>query len=186
MINMTNTVITKEKKDKKSNKMREIIVDKVILHICAGEFGPKLDNAKKILGLLTNGRKPADAKAKIKMPKWGLRPGLIIGSKVTLRGKDAETLLQKALKAKEYKLKKRSFDTSGNFAFGIKEYIDIEGMKYDPHIGVFGFDVMVNLRRKGYSVKNRRLKPTSIGKNCKISKEDAQEFVVKKYNVALE
>jgi len=178
--------MAKDLASKKENKMREIKVDKVVLHICAGEFGPKLDNAKKILGLLTNGRKPADAKAKVKLPKWGLRPGLIIGSKVTLRGKDAEELLKKSLKAKGYKMSKRSFDDSGNFAFGIKEYIDIEGMKYDPQTGVFGFDVMVNLKRRGYSVKHRRLKPTTIGRLAKIKKEDAQEFVVKKYNVTLE
>jgi large subunit ribosomal protein L5 len=142
---------------KKENKMRNVEVEKIVLHICAGEYGPKLENAKKILGLLTNNRKVSETKAKVKLPKWGLRPGLVIGAKVTLRGKPAEEILEKALKAKSYKLSKRCFDNAGNFAFGIKEYIDIEGMKYDPQTGVFGFDVMVNLRRKGSRVKKQKI-----------------------------
>ena len=35
----------------------------------------------------------------------------------------------------------RSFQDNGNFSFGIKSYIDIPGEKYDPEIGLMGFDV---------------------------------------------
>jgi len=186
---MTTDVKIKEskKKDKStgSNAMRDIIVDKVVLHICAGEFGPKLEKSKKLLGLLTNGRKPADTKAKVKLPKWGLRPGLVIGSKVTLRGTDADVLLKRTLKAKALKLNAKSFDNEGTFAFGIKEYIDVEGMKYDPQLGIFGFDVIVNLRRKGFRVKHRKLQPAIVGKNARITKKEAQDFIAKKYNVVV-
>ena len=167
------------------NKMRSIEIDKVVLHICAGETGAKLENAKKVLKLLTN-KKPTDTTAKVKLPKWGLRPGIKIGTKVTLRGKDAEDFLKKALKAKGNEIGKKSFDKNGNFAFGIKEYIDIEGMKYDPTIGIFGFDVIVNLKRKGYRVKNRQIKTTKIGKEHKITSEDAKNYLKSKYNVNIE
>ena len=166
--------------------MRNIELDKIVVHICAGEFGNKLNNAKKILGLLTNGRKPIDTVSKTKLPKWGLRPGLKIGAKIILRKKEAEEFLKKALKAKGFTINKRSFDKNGNVAFGIKEYIDIEGMKYDPTLGVFGFDVMVNTKRKGFRVKKRRLKPSKIGKNHKINRDECQKYFIDTYNVKLE
>lgn len=170
----------------KENAMKDIKIDKVVLHICAGETGAKLDNAKTVLGLLTNGRKPAPTKSKTKLPKWGLRPGLVIGTKITLRGKESQSFILKALKAKGSALSRRSFDKSGNFAFGIKEYIDVEGMKYDPKMGIFGFDVMVNLKRNGYRVKARNIRPTKVGSNGLISRDEAQEFVRDKYKVKVE
>ena len=32
----------------------------------------------------------------------------------------------------------RSIDNEGNLSFGIKEYIDIPEIKYDPNIGILG------------------------------------------------
>ncbi len=174
----------KANKDRVNNNMRDIMVDKIVLHICAGEFGPKLEKAKKILGIITSGKTPQDTKAKVRLPKWGLRPGLAIGSKVTLRGNTATEFLKRALKARGFKIDKRSFDKVGNFAFGIKEYIDLEGMKYDPAIGIFGFDVMVNLKRRGYRVKNRRIAKASVGRKHLITKEDAWDYVSKEFNVS--
>ena len=46
---------------------------------------------QKILTLLTN-KKPVETKSKTKLPKWGLRPGLAIGAKVTLRNEAEEFL----------------------------------------------------------------------------------------------
>ena len=36
-----------------------------------------------------------------------------------------------------------SFDQEGNLSFGISDYTDFEGMRYDPEIGIFGMDVCV-------------------------------------------
>jgi large subunit ribosomal protein L5 len=157
------------------NKMEEVMIDKLVLHICAGQMGPRLENAKRVLNILTE-RKPIETKAKVKLPKWGLRPGLSIGAKVTLRGTGAKDFLKKALTAKSFELNKKSFDKTGNFAFGIKEYIDIEGTKYDPKIGIFGLDVMINLKKRGQRVKDRRLMKNKIGINAKVNKDEAIEF----------
>ena len=50
-----------------------------------------------------------------------------------------------------------SFDKEGNLSFGISDYTDFEGMKYDPEIGIFGMDVNVVFKRPGYRVAKRRI-----------------------------
>jgi large subunit ribosomal protein L5 len=166
----------------KQNPMKEISLEKVVLHICTGETGVKLDNAKKILNLLTN-KKPVETKSKTKLPKWGLRPGLAIGAKVTLRNKQAYEFLKRALEAKSFTLNKRCIDKTGNFAFGIPEYIDIKGMKYDPKMGVFGFDVISSLKRNGFRIKYRAEKRMKLTPALKINKEEAEEFLKKEFNI---
>jgi large subunit ribosomal protein L5 len=90
--------------------------------------------------------------------------------------------LAKAIEAVENKLQKRIFDKQGNFSFGIKEHIDIPGVKYDPDVGIMGMDVCVTLERPGFRVKKKRL-GSKIGKNHLIKPEDAIEWVTKNYKV---
>ena len=49
----------------------------------------------------------------------------------------AEEILERGLKVKEYELKKGNFSDTGNFGFGIQEHIDLN-IKYDPGIGIYG------------------------------------------------
>ena len=49
----------------------------------------------------------------------------------------AEELLDRGLKIKEYELKENNFSETGNFGFGIQEHIDLN-IKYDPAIGIYG------------------------------------------------
>ena len=62
----------------------------------------------------------------------------------------------RALEAVEFNIKEKSFDTHGNFSFGIKEHIDLPDVQYDPDVGIFGMDVCVNLQKRGYRVKERK------------------------------
>ncbi|MDD4983503.1 MAG: 50S ribosomal protein L5 [Candidatus ainarchaeum sp.] len=165
-----------------NNAMRELQLDKVVLHMCVGDNAGKLQNAKEILVRLTE-MKPVETKAKTRLPKWGIKPGLPIGTKVTLRGKKAKEILARVFKAYKNQIKSKSFDENGNFALGVKEYIDIQGMKYDPKLGLLGFDVIVNLKRRGYRVKNRLLYRKSIGNTHKVTKEDAVAYVNKTFGV---
>lgn len=169
-------------KDKSSNIMKKLMLERVIVHICSGETGPKLEKAKSVLTMLT-GMTPLETKAKVKLPKWGLRPGLPIGAKVTIRGKSAETFLKKALEAKDNTLPKKCVDLTGNFGFGIPEYIDIKGMKYDPKIGIFGFDVIVALKRKGFRIKFRHLKRKTLNSKLRIRPAETAEFLQKELGV---
>jgi large subunit ribosomal protein L11e len=69
-------------------------------------------------------------------------------------------------------LRKRNFSATGNFGFGIQEHIDL-GMKYDPNTGIYGMDFYVNLGRPGFRVAHRRRSPAPVGKQHRITKEEA-------------
>lgn len=168
------------------NKMREILIEKVTANIGIGEPGEKLDHAKGLLSRLAEDRKPIETHAKRREPAFKLRKGLSIGAKVTLRGPSAKSFLEKALTAKRKVLDESNFDKQGNFAFGIREYIDFPGAKYDPSIPMYGFDVCVSLTRKGRRVSLRKLRPAKVGKHHRITKEEAMEFVKSTFEVKFE
>lgn len=170
------------------NPMRNIRIEKVVINVGVGEPGERLEKAETILARIVKTVTGVDAKpvrtiAKKKIPKWGIRPGLAIGVKVTLRGEAAETFLRAALEAVDNKISERSFDQQGNFSFGIREYIDIPGIKYDPSIGIFGMDVSVSLERPGYRVKRRKVRRAKVGKAHLITRDEAIAFVKDKFGV---
>jgi len=167
-----------------SNPMREIVIDKVTVNIGVGSPGERLDNAKELLRRLTN-RTPVETLARRREPAFKIRPGMPIGVKVTLRGKEASDFLEKALAAKKRTLSEKSFDREGNFSFGIAEYIDFPGVKYDPSMGMYGFDVCVTLKRRGRRVAERKLRSSKIGKAHRITKEEAADFVKNKFNAKI-
>ncbi len=171
--------------NKTQNPLREIMIEKVTVNLGIGEAGEELEKGVKILKLLTN-KKPVKTKAKVKLPTWGIRPGLPIGVKVVLRGKEAEDFLVWTLKAKENKLPKKCFSKDGNFSYGIHEYLELPGIKYDPTLGIRGFDVCVNLKRRGYRVKKRKYNKSKVGKTHLINKEDAINFAIEKLKVVVE
>jgi len=59
---------------------------------------------------------------------------------------------------KENILTEKQFDDHGNIAFGIHEYINIQGINYNPEIGIIGFQVCVTLERPGFRIKKRKNK----------------------------
>jgi len=165
------------------NPMREIRLEKVTLNIGAGEAGPKLEMAKKLLEKLS-GTKVVVTSTR-KRSTFGVAKNRPIGVKVTLRGEKAKAFLANALKANENKLKPNQFDSSGNFSLGIREYIDLPGIKYDPEIGIMGMDVCVTLIRPGYSISRKKIRPKSIGKAHRITAEEAKEWVQKEFSVRI-
>ena len=118
-----------------------------------------------------------------RIPTWGLRPGLPIGCKLTLRGKPAKEMLIRLLSAKDNTLEEKQFDKEGNLAFGVPEYIDIAGAKYDPKIGMAGLEVCVTLGRPGFRIKRRRIKQNKIPNKHRIPKEEAIEFMKKEFGI---
>jgi large subunit ribosomal protein L5 len=164
------------------NPMQNIRIEKITLNIGCGESGEKLDKAKKLLEVLTN-KKIVITKTR-KRTTFGMAKGRPIGCKVTLRGKDAEEFLKKALDAVDFKLSKNVFDRQGSFSFGVKEHISIPGVKYDPDIGILGMDVCVSLERPGFRIKRKKVSH-KIGKKHLIKPEEAMDWVVKNYKVEL-
>lgn len=161
--------------------MKDIYIEKVVCNIGCGTAVP-VENAKKILERVTE--KTPVVISTIKRNTFGVPKGRPIGCKVTLR-KGSDKFVKRALEAKENVLNEKSFDNKGNFAFGVKEYIDIPNVDYDPKIGVLGMDVCVTLARPGYSVK-RKANPHKIGKRHVITKEEAIRFMKDKFNVKVQ
>lgn len=159
-----------------TNEMRKIRLEKAVVNIGVGEAGERLLKAEKVLKMVT-GKKPIRTIAKTTNRDFGIRQGMQIGCKVTLRGSDAMEFVKKALYIRENKIAEYSFDPAGNFSFGIEDYTDFPGMKYDPEIGIFGLDVSAALGRPGKRVQNRRILRAKIPERQRLSRKDGIEFV---------
>lgn len=167
------------------NTMRSIKIEKVTLNIGAGKDQSKLEKGLILLNAIAQAT-PVKTITNKRIQEWGLRPGLPIGCKLTLRKEKAVKILPRLLEAIEHKLAARQFDENGNVAFGIHEYIEIPGVKYDPKIGIMGLEVCVTLERPGYRIKRRRLMARKIPTRHRIKKEEAIEFMTKNFNISLE
>ena len=164
------------------NKMQAMRIEKVTINIGAGKDQNKLDKGLSLIKSIT-GVPPVKTITNKRIMGWGLRPGLPIGCKVTLRNQPAIDIIPRLLHAKDNVLSERNFDNNGNISFGIPEYIDIEGTKYDAKIGVMGLEVCITFDKAGYRVKKRKIRRASLGKKHKISKEEAIEFMKNKFSI---
>jgi large subunit ribosomal protein L5 len=166
------------------NPMREVRLAKVVVHIGVGKSGEMLEKARKVLQEIT-GQKPCTRQAKRTVKEFGISEGEPIACMTTLRGERAASFLKRGLEAVSNTLKRSSFDENGNFAFGIKEHIEIPGTKYVPELGIFGMDVIGTLERPGFRIKRRRIRPAAVGKSHRVSKDDAVNFMVSRFAVHL-
>jgi large subunit ribosomal protein L5 len=164
------------------NPMLRIYIFKVVLNIGVGKSGEPIERAKQVLKHITL-HQPIATKAKQSIRDFGTHEGEPIGVKVTLMGDEAIQLLKRLLIVKGLKLPASCFDEEGNFSFGIKEHIEIQGTKYDPEVGIFGLDVNVKLERPGYRVARRARCPSQVGKKHKVRRENAIEFIKQNFNV---
>ncbi len=164
------------------NPMQNVRIEKITLNIGSGKDTAKLDKGLILIKTIT-GIEPVKTVTKKRIPSWGLRPGLPIGVKLTLRKKIAKDILKKLLLAKDNALKNSQFDSAGNISFGIHEYIDIPGVAYNPDIGIMGLEVCVTLEKPGFRIKRRRLEKKRIPKKHVVTKEEALDFMKRKFNV---
>ena len=163
-------------KRSEENPMLKPKIEKVVVNINVGKSGEPLEKAVKVLKDLT-GQNPCKRKAKQTIREFGIRKGEPIACIVTLRKQRATEFLKKVLPVIDNKLSKNCFDKNGNFSFGIKEHIEIPGVKYEPEIGIFGMDVCVSLSRPGYRVKKRRREKAKIGSKHILTSEEAVVFI---------
>ena len=170
--------------DAKENPLREIKLAKITVNIGAGESGLKLEKSKKLLEKLT-GKKVVTTITHDRTT-FGMTKGRPIGVKTTLRGEDAKKFLKMAFQSGGNKLKPSQFDSTGSFSFGIAEYINLPGIKYDPEIGILGMDIAVTLERPGYRIKRRMFKTKKVGKKHQIKREEAIEFAKKEWGLKIE
>lgn len=164
------------------NPMQQPRIAKVTVNIGVGESGEKLQKAEKVLAKLT-GHKPVRTLGKELNRELGVRPGEPIGCKVTLRGADAESFVKRALYTRKNKVYAYSFDNQGNLQFGVSDYTNFEGERYDPDIGVFGMDVAITLEKPGFRIKRRRNLARSVPKQHRVTTQEAKAFLTKKFDI---
>ena len=127
-----------------TSTMKKITLEKVVLNMGIGKSGDIIEVAKKALDQIS-GKKSCARDAKETQRDWGIRKGEPIGAAVTIRGEDAIALLKRLLEAKGNVVNGKSFDNFGNYSFGIREHIDIPGVKYDPQIGILGLEFQLHI-----------------------------------------
>ena len=162
------------------NIMRNIKLEKVVLNI--GGVSEKLDKGVILLEKIS-GKKAVRVKATKRIPTWQVRPGLEVGTKVTLRGTDALEIIKKLLPAIDNTIKEKQIQDNF-FSFGIHEYIEIPGVEYIREVGIMGFEVTVVFSRAGKSVESRKVK-RGKARRIKVSKEDIIEYLTTKFNTQI-
>ena len=167
------------------NLMKLIKVEKVTLNIGAGKDQARLEKGMILLNSIANAT-PVKTITNKRIQEWGLRPGLPIGCKLTLRKASALKLLPRLFEAVDNKIRSTQFDNNGNLAFGIHEYIEIPGVKYDPKIGIMGLEVCITLERPGYRIKRRRLLSRKVPTRHRITKDEAIDFMSKNFSIMVE
>ena len=162
--------------------MKDLHVEKVVVNIGVGEAGERLAKAEKVLEMVTK-QKPVETLSKTVNRDLGIREGMPLGCKVTLRGDAAIDFVKQALSIREMRVPEYSFDQEGNMSFGISDYTDFEGMKYDPEIGIFGMDISVVLRRPGNRITQRALLKRRIPKSHRVDRAEAIQYMKDNFQI---
>ena len=178
----TPDILSKEFEVKWKNPMKKPYLEKLVLNIGVGVGGEELEKAVSVLETITS-QKAIKTLSKTNVKEFNLRKGRPIGTKVTIRGNNAEKLLKRLLIVNNNKILRKSFDNYGNFGFGITEHISIPGIEYDNTIGIWGLDCVGRVVRPGMRVKFRRKARTKIPNHHYVSREETQYFLKQKFGV---
>lgn len=133
-----------------SSKMEVPKLEKIVINMGIGE-GSKdskfIEAAVKDLELIA-GQKPVITKARKSIAGFKLREGQSVGVKVTLRGENMYTFMEKLIKValprvRDFRgVSKTAFDGKGNYTLGIKEHLIFPEIDYDNVLKVRGMDIV--------------------------------------------
>ena len=122
---------------------------KIVLNVGLGEAAktPRLvEVAAEELAQVT-GQKAVVTRAKKAIANFGLRAGMPVGCRVTLRGARMYEFLDRFInlsipRIRDFRgLPSRSFDGRGNYTFGVKEQMIFPEIDYDKVEAVHGMDI---------------------------------------------
>ncbi|MFX0003342.1 MAG: 50S ribosomal protein L5 [Candidatus Hodarchaeota archaeon] len=176
--------LSKEFEEKWKNPMKKPYLEKIVLNIGVGVGGEELEKAVTVLETITD-QKAMKTLSKTNVKEFNLRKGRPIGTKVTVRGQNANKLLKKLLIVNNNKILERSFDDYGNFGFGITEHISIPGIEYDNRIGIWGLDCVGRVVKPGMRVKFRKKSRSKVPKHHYLTREETQYFLKQKFGVEI-
>ena len=166
------------------NPHRLVRVIKVVVNAGVGESGEARTKAEKVLQMVTH-QKPVATRSHSTNRDFGIRKGQEIGAKVTLRGASAVDFLGRAFEARDRQLDGDSIDRNGNFSFGIADYTDFSGLKYDPAIGIHGMDVAVEVGRAGFRIRDRRVGSRPLPRTLRATREETRALLASAFQVTV-
>ncbi|MCD8205568.1 MAG: 50S ribosomal protein L5 [Clostridia bacterium] len=131
------------------NIMQVPRLDKIVINTGLGDIK---DNAKAIQMAtneikLISGQQPVLTRARKSVANFKLRTGMVVGIKVTLRGKRMYEFYDKLIsialpRVRDFRgLDPDSFDGNGNYAIGLKEQLMFPEIQYDQVEKIRGMDV---------------------------------------------
>lgn len=167
------------------NPMDQVRLEKVTVNMSFAGRQERQNAAVTVLQSLTN-QKPVVVRAKKTVRDFGVHKGEPMAAVTTLRGKAAEEFLKRALAAVNRRIKATSFDGRSTYNFGISEHITIPGTKYVPELGIFGMNIAITLSKPGRRVAVRRNDPRPIPPKKFVSRQEAEEFMTKNFEVSFE
>jgi large subunit ribosomal protein L5 len=170
--------------EQRASTNRAVRIAKVVLNIGVGRSGEAVERARRVIEDLVH-QKASYRKAKKSIRDFGVHKGEPIGMMVTIRGKRAPEVLKLLLQGRENRIAQSSFDEYGNCSFGIKEHIEIPGVRYSPDVGIFGLNVSAVLERDGFRVARRNRASTKVGKKHRVGREESMEFFRRNFGVEI-
>ncbi|NHI93123.1 MAG: 50S ribosomal protein L5 [Candidatus Lokiarchaeota archaeon] len=183
IVEISNEIRKKFHENWSKHPMRKPRIEKITVNVGVGASGLQLEKAMNVLESLT-GQKPVKRNSRKTIRGWGIRKYEPISTIVTLRGEQAVEFLKKTLEIHENQILVGAFDDLGNFAFGVKEHIEIPGTQYDPKLGIFGMDICVNINRRGHRISKRSYRRKKIPKRHKMEKDEAMTFLQDEFGVS--
>ena len=133
------------------NDHRIPTVEKVSINVGVGDAA----NDRKLLESVVDelatitGQKPVVTRARQSISNFGLRQGMPVGARVTLRRERMWEFLDRLVsvaipRIRDFRgLNTRSFDGRGNYTIGVKEQIIFPEIEYDKVNRVHGMDITV-------------------------------------------
>jgi large subunit ribosomal protein L5 len=138
------------------NPMEVPKLEKVTINMGLGEAKDNskiMESAVEELGLIT-GQKPVVTKAKKSIANFKVRQGMPVGAKVTLRGENMYTFVDKFInialpRVRDFKgVSRNSFDGRGNYSLGVKEQLIFPEIEYDKVDMIKGMNIVFTTTAK--------------------------------------
>ena len=133
-----------------SSKMEIPKLEKIVINMGVGEGAADskfIEAAVKDLEAIA-GQKPVVTRARKSIAGFKIREGQVIGAKVTLRGENMYTFMEKLIKialprVRDFRgVSKAAFDGKGNYTLGVKEQIIFPEIEYDQVLKIRGMDIV--------------------------------------------
>lgn len=168
-------------KKQENNKMREIKIEKIVLS--CGATGQDVERSKKLIEMISN-RKARIVRTgpKRRIPAFGVKPNMEVGTMVSIRGEDAAKILKQLLGAVDNLLRTKQIKENG-FSFGIQEYIEIPGIEYQREIGIRGLNVTACFIRPGVRVSRKKIRNGKLPTKQQVSQQEIINYMEEHFGV---